>query len=66
MVLLSEVESGGGQWPTLQPQPLKYKKRRHYFILADPLEDCEVLSVSGGAVSWTRPAVDGARSGSEP
>lgn len=31
------VESGGGRWPTLYDQPLKYKKRRKYIRSDDPL-----------------------------
>jgi len=36
------VESAGGRWPTLYPQPLKYKKRRKYIRSADPLEGLEL------------------------
>eukprot|EP00931_Biecheleriopsis_adriatica_P065148 TRINITY_DN39781_c0_g1_i1.p1 TRINITY_DN39781_c0_g1~~TRINITY_DN39781_c0_g1_i1.p1 ORF type:complete len:596 (-),score=119.71 TRINITY_DN39781_c0_g1_i1:65-1654(-) len=36
------VESGGGLWQSLYPQPLKYSKRRRYIRSDDPLEGLEL------------------------
>jgi len=40
------VESAGGRWPSLYPQPLKYKKRRKYIRSADPLAGLQLPPLS--------------------